>query len=193
MFRRSLLLTTSLAAISLTSLIAMDLPALAADKPRKGASVPARPKQPAADAAAQLASLAWIEGVWVSRQGKDTLEESWFAPHGDSMVGMFRWMKDGDLWMTELMTITIDDGALVFRLRHFDRRHTAWEEKDAPMTCKLKSIADREVTFERVDGKKAGSGYRIACPGPDAYEVTLLPPENAPGNPQKFTFTRKKH
>lgn len=180
MFRRSRIVTICLAAASLA--------ALAGDKPRKQ-----KPPKASAEASHQLASLSWMEGVWVREQGKDLLEESWFAPQGDSMVGMFRWIKDGKLWMVEMMTITIDDGELVFRLRHFDRKQTPWEEKYSPMTCKLKSIADRKVAFERVDGEKAGSGYVISSPGPDAYEVSLLAPENAPGKTQTFAFTRKTH
>ncbi len=187
--RRSLIVTVCIAAASLA--------ALAADNPRNKKPAPA---QTSADASLQLASLAWMEGVWVRRQGTDLLEETWFAPQGDSMVGMFRWIKDGKLWMVEMMTITIDDGELVFRLRHFDRKQTPWEEKNSPMTCKLKSIAEREVAFERVDGEKAGSGYVISSSGPDAYEVALLPPQaenEAPprknGNPRKFAFTRKNH
>lgn len=178
MFRSTLIVTIFIAAAS-----------LAADKPHSGK----KPSSPSSDAASQLASLSWMEGVWVRQQGKDTLEESWFAPNGDSMVGMFRWMKDGKLWMIEMMTITIDDGQLVFRLRHFDRKQTPKEEKNAPMTCKLKSIADREVAFERIDGKKAGSGYVISSSGPDNYEVSLLEPGSPPGKGQKFAFTRKSH
>ena len=71
---------------------------------------------PAATAKAleSLQSLKWMHGEWVSKLGGDTLHETWSTPHGDSMMGMFRWIKGDKVWMFELITITADGDDVVF-------------------------------------------------------------------------------
>ncbi len=120
-----------------------------------------------ASAKEQLKSLHWIEGTWGKTDGEDVLDEVWSAPSGDSMMGVFRWTKGGKVWLFELLTITIDDGRLVFRFRHFGRDQVPWEGKHDALTFYLKSIKEGEVVFEnperdeprrfvfrRVDGDK---------------------------------------
>ena len=96
----------------------------------------------------QLKSLHWIQGAWGKTDGEDVLDEVWSAPSGDSMMGVFRWTKGGKVSLFELLTITIDDGRLVFRFRHFSREQVPWEGKDDALTFYLKSIRDGEVVFE---------------------------------------------
>ncbi len=156
------------------------------DKPakKKGAS-------DSSSAHEQLAKLRWMQGTWQRTQGKDYIEESWSAPEADCMIGMFRWVKDGKLWMVELMTITIDDGVLVFRLRHFDRKQTPWEDKDGALTYPLKSVSDREVVFENPERDKPRR-FNFRNPEKDVYEVLLEPPEGSESRPMHFRFDRKK-
>ena len=104
-----------------------------------------------AGAAQQLAKLEWMRGEWVREQGADRLEEIWSAPSGDSLMGMFRWDKQGKAWMYELMCITVEEGTLVFRLKHFDRRLAGWEPKDPPTAYRLQRQAEREVVFENAE------------------------------------------
>lgn len=139
----------------------------------------------------QLEQLRWMQGTWQRTQGGDVLEESWSAPEADCMIGTFRWIKGGKLWMTELMTITIDDGVLVFRLRHFDRKQTPWEDKDSALTYPLESVGDREVVFENPEKDKPRR-FHFSSPKKDVYEVQLIPPEGAETRPTHFRFQRKK-
>lgn len=138
----------------------------------------------------RLAPFAWMQGTWSRTQGHDYLEESWSAPAGDCMQGMFRWIKDGKLWMVELMTITVDDGTPVFRLRHFDRRQVAWEEKDGALTYPLKQISTDEVRFEDPTNDKTRA-FVFARPSADEYEVRLVPAPGGKGNATSFRFKRK--
>jgi hypothetical protein len=64
------------------------------------------------------------------------------------MMGMFRWIKDGKVWMFELITITAADDGIVLRLKHFDRRLTGWEEKDEALTYPLVRHGPGEAVFE---------------------------------------------
>ena len=63
-------------------------------------------------------------------------------------MGVFRWVKDGKIWINEIVTITAEPEGLVFRLRHFDRKMTAWEEKDKPFYYPMKSFTPYEIVFE---------------------------------------------
>lgn len=137
-----------------------------------------------------LGAFEWMQGTWTRTQGNDYLEESWSAPAGDCMQGMFRWLKDGKLWMVELMTITIDDGTPVFRIRHFDRRQVAWEEKDGALTYPLKQASAKEAHFEDPGNEKT-RGFVFAHPSADEYEVRLVPAPGSKGRAMSFRFTRK--
>ncbi len=142
-------------------------------------------KQSSADAG-PLAQLAWMEGAWVRHQGEELLEEAWSSPEADCMVGMFRWIKEGKLWMVELMTITVDDGKPVFRLRHFDRKQTPWEKEEA-LTYPLKSVSDGEVVFASGEGDSARQ-FIFRRPDADSYSVSAI---GASGKGGEFLFRRK--
>jgi hypothetical protein len=60
-----------------------------------------------------------MAGGWVLHRAGEYLDERWSPPTGNSMVGHFRWVRGGALWMTELLTITEEEGDVTFRLRHF--------------------------------------------------------------------------
>ena len=116
---------------------------------------------PAATASAleSLQRLKWMHGEWISKQGGDTLHETWSHAHGDSMMGMFRWIKGDRVWMFELITITADGDDVVFRLKHFSRGMVGWEEKDESLTAKLTHLSENEVIF---DGERKGKPLRFA-------------------------------
>lgn len=78
---------------------------------------------------APLESLGFLEGTWAGVMGKDRVEETWSAPAGGSIVGMFRWM-DGEAGRTtlfELLAITADEGVPTLRLRHFNGGFEPWK------------------------------------------------------------------
>ena len=97
---------------------------------------------------ASIADVAWITGEWAKENDKDRLEETWSVPRGDSMIGMFRWLKDGKVWIYELLTIREERGTLVLRFRHFGNDMSSWEPKNEPLTYRLASFSDNEVVFE---------------------------------------------
>ena len=97
---------------------------------------------------AVLADVAWISGRWLSNEAGTFSEESWSPPAGDSMVGTWRLAVEGRVKVFELLTMVEDDGKVVLRLRHFDRRGVAWEEKDAPLVLTLVARAKGVAVFE---------------------------------------------
>lgn len=99
----------------------------------------------------KLAKVAWIAGSWTATMEGDYLDEFWSPPHGDSMIGMFRWTKKDRLWMSEKLSIVTEGDDIVLRVKHFDRSMVGWEDKDKAITLPLASQNDSESVFETVD------------------------------------------
>jgi hypothetical protein len=141
----------------------------------------------AVPAPAGLDRLAWIAGHWVDDSGGDVSEEVWAAPAGDSMIGMWRYVAKGKLQIFELLSITAEGDGPVFRLRHFDPRMTAREEKASPLTLKLVSLKDGEAAFEGPGQPSGTVSLTYRRPTPDALSVTL----DKDGKAQTFRFRRR--
>ena len=154
----------------------------------QAAPAPSPAAPPAAPVRAVLADVAWIAGHWVDDSGGNLSEEVWVAPSGDSMIGMWRYVASGKLRISEALSILQDGTGLAFRLRHFDPRMVAREEKDDPLVLRLISRGDREAVFEG-PGKPTGTvrlTYRQ--PAPDSLRVTL----DKEGSSQAFEFRRRR-
>lgn len=121
-----------------------------------------------------LDDFAWLAGRWVDDSGGNLSEEIWNAPSGDAMQGMWRYVVDGKARIYEILTISNEDGGLVMRVRHFDPKLVAREEKAAPVVLKLVSSADRTAAFE---GPEPNGSTLIrltyASPSEGALNVTL--------------------
>lgn len=135
-----------------------------------------------------LAQVAWIAGHWVDESEGALSEEVWAAPSGDSMIGMWRYVSKGKLQIFELLSIREEEGGPVFRLRHFDPRMVAREEKDKPLALKLVSFKDREAAFEGPDQPAGTVRLTYRQPGADVLTVTL----DKDGASQLFQFRRKR-
>ncbi len=120
---------------------------------------------------ASLADLAWIQGHWILERNGDLLEEIWSAPEGNSMMGMFRWVKKGGkVWLFELMTISQEGNKVLYRFRHFGGDLKAWEEKEKPLSFQLKSVAENEAIFEGLPEQKMRR-YRFQKQGENSLVV----------------------
>ena len=60
------------------------------------------------------------------------IEEHWSSLGGDTLMAMFRWVKDGRVLFYELEVIEEHDGLIFLRIGHFNVGLVGWEEKDAP-------------------------------------------------------------
>ena len=111
-----------------------------------------RPAAPRPVAPARLPELSWLTGRWVGEEREPFSEESWGAAAGDSMVGTWRLVAKGSTKLFELLTLLEEDGGVTLRLRHFDRRAVAWEEKDAPVALPLVATGRSLAVFEGKEG-----------------------------------------
>ncbi len=136
----------------------------------------------------KVADLAWMQGRWVGESDGDRLEEVWSAPSGDCMMGMFRWIKGGKVWMYELLTIVEDADGITFRFKHFDRKLVGWEEKDESLTFRLVSRGDREAVFRFVGDKPWDYIYRST--NSDSLEVVFQQEKDGKKATETIRFKR---
>lgn len=139
-------------------------------------------------AKATLADVAWIAGHWMGADGGNLSEEIWAPPEGDSMIGMWRYVSSGKARIFELLSITDDGTGPVMRLRHFDPKMVAREEKDRPVTLALVARKKDEATFEGPESSGAGN-VRITYRRLSEKELAATLEKG--GGKQEFRFRRK--
>jgi len=111
-----------------------------------------KPEAPTlSEATATVEDFAWLEGTWRMSEANVEMEERWSAPLGDGLVGTFRWLRNGEVWMYEIMAISKDKGRFLFRLKHFTRQFAGWEEKDEALTYGLTKIEPNKAVFQNPD------------------------------------------
>jgi hypothetical protein len=134
-----------------------------------------------------LEDVAYLAGRWVGGEGQDLSEEIWSPRAGRSMMGMWRYVIGDAARVHELLTLTAEDGWLVLRLRHFDGKLVAREEKDQPLVLEL---VRRGMGTLRFEGPGAGAAGTVALTyqsiGRDRLRVTL----ERDGKAQAFEFRR---
>lgn len=133
---------------------------------------------------ASLKDLGWLTGSWEGEgiEGAPALEA--YAPAaGGQMVGHFRQLNsDGSVMFYELITIVEKDGALAYRLKHFNADLTGWEDRDKVVTFPLTAASKTRWDF---------SGLVYERTGRDSMTATVTVEEG--GKPQVlvFRFRRK--
>jgi hypothetical protein len=140
-----------------------------------------------------LADMEWLSGAWSQDRGGDRLEEWWSAPVGNSMVGTFRWVRGGELWLTEQLSIKQEAGEVVFRLRHFSAEMAPWEAADDAFTYRLTSRAPGRVAFTILE-PRSGRPDRFVFESlsGDSLLVRLEGEEDGRPTVQEFRFARSE-
>lgn len=145
----------------------------------------ADPKPPAS-----VADLAWIAGQWQGQKGADRLDEHWSVPASGTMLGMFRWLKDGKVLVYELLAFEDSDDRAkgpVLLLRHFNAGLIGWEEKDAPLRCPLAGGGPGEAVFA-CEGVAARLTFRRA--GENGLTVLLERQKDGQTRTDEFNYQR---
>ena len=95
--------------------------------------------------------LSWLTGIWHGARGSEIVEEHWSGVSGNSLMAMFRWLKEGAVWFYELMAIEQEaDGRIFLRIKHFYPGLKGWEEKDQSAECLLVQLQDQKAVFQMV-------------------------------------------
>jgi hypothetical protein len=112
----------------------------------------------AASPPASVADLKWLTGHWTGPAFGGVCDEIWSQPSRDSMVGMFRLVKNGKTMFYELITIVEENKTLVMKLKHFNSDMTGWEEKNVSVRFPLVKLSPQEVFFEGLTYQKKMDG-----------------------------------
>ncbi|MFX1512483.1 MAG: DUF6265 family protein, partial [Promethearchaeota archaeon] len=75
----------------------------------------------------------------------------------NSMMGMFRWIKNGKVSFYELIVIDNIEEEITMKLKHFNSDFTGWEEKVDFVHYVLVDVTDSEIIFKPNDPNKKGS------------------------------------
>lgn len=78
---------------------------------------------------ATLEDAAWLAGSWKGTAFGSQFEEHWNPPSAGSMVGLFKLFNDEGVSFYEILLITVEEGSLSLKVKHFNADFTAWEEK----------------------------------------------------------------
>jgi hypothetical protein len=179
------------------SLIALGSAALASILGLGTASQPERrssagpPKEALVSADPAIAALAFLQGTWRGTMDGDPVEETWSAPAGDSIIGMFRWQHDGTTTLWELLSIKVEEGRAVLRLRHFDEIFEPWKgECDGVAAMKATTVEEHRVVFTNTGaiGALASCEYDASTPGILSIRVSFKPDRQR--EPLRFILNR---
>ena len=133
--------------------------------------------------AATLEDVDWLVGDWLGTAFGQTFEEVWNPPSAGSMVGLFKLIGDGGVEFYELMVLTVDDGTLSLKVKHFNADFTAWEDKADFVDFRLVKIEAQAIHFSGL------SFYKRADGGFDGYIVL----RNDNGiREEKLVYTRRR-
>lgn len=96
---------------------------------------------------ANLTAVNWLTGHWRGEAFGGLIEEIWTPALGTSMMGAFKLVVEGQVQFYEIETISQVNDTLMFRLKHFNKDLTGWEEKDKTVDFKLVKVPDNKVYF----------------------------------------------
>ena len=97
--------------------------------------------------AATLEAARFLVGSWTGTAFGERMEETWSEPTGGSMVGTFKLFSGDEPAMYEIMLLTVEDGTLSLKVKHFNADFTAWEDKEDYVNFRLVAFSEDELHF----------------------------------------------
>ncbi|MBT8077970.1 MAG: hypothetical protein KJO31_05300 [Gammaproteobacteria bacterium] len=127
--------------------------------------------------AATLADAHWLVGSWTGTAFGQRFEEVWNAPSAGSMVGMFKLFDGDEVSFYEILLLTVEDGTLSLKVKHFNPDFSAWEDKADYVNFRLAKLEDDAlhfsgISFYRRDDDRI-DGYIVMRNGEDITEHKL--------------------
>jgi hypothetical protein len=153
-----------------------------------GAPALAQETSPPAPLPATLADVAFMTGHWVGGDPGDLSEEVWTAVEGDSLMGMWRFVAKGQTRIYEILTLTQEGNHVILRIRHFNPRLVAREDKDRAVELPLVAKGKDEAVFEGAEYNVKGN-VRLTYRRPTPETLTSILDKE--GKKQEFHFKRR--
>lgn len=140
---------------------------------------------------ATVQQLAWLAGAWSGTLGDRIIEQHWSAPSGNSMVAMYRSIRNDQAQLYELLAIEQEGDAVVLRIKHFAPGPglVGREAKDESINHTLVRLDGRTATFQ---GTGVDNPARVSFSSPDAQTLTIVVERLREGVPAstEFKYTR---
>ena len=94
------------------------------------------------------------------------------------MVGMFKLLDGDEVSFYELLLMTVEDGSLSLKVKHFNPDFSAWEEKGDFVNFRLVKFDDDELHFGGISFYKRSDdridGYIVMRNGDEVTEHHLV-------------------
>ncbi len=78
---------------------------------------------------ATIEDASLLVGSWAGTAFGGRFETVWNPPSAGTMVGFFKLMGDEGVAFYEILLLSVEDGTLSLKVKHFNPDFTAWEEK----------------------------------------------------------------
>ncbi len=113
-------------------------------------------------AKANLSQFEWLTGYWTGTGLGGVCEELWL-PHSDnSMHGIFKMSKDGEVQFSEYMILVEEAGTVTLKLKHFSRDLTPWEEKEKWVEFRLVKLEGETAFFSGLTYMRSGNDLSVS-------------------------------
>ncbi|ELR70852.1 hypothetical protein C900_03287 [Fulvivirga imtechensis AK7] len=123
-------------------------------------------------------SAQWLTGYWVGDGFGGVSEEIWAPAKDNTMMCMYRHIKDDKVTFYEFVHLTPEG----MKLKHFNPDLTGWEEKDKFVTFPLLGITEDKIIFD---------GLEIWRKSGNEMDVTLTYNQNGQENKEVFHYRRR--
>lgn len=139
----------------------------------------------------RLAALSFLAGTWVSDHKGQYNEETWSKPHGDGIIGYFRWQQPGGTTtLYELLSIKLEATGPTLRLRHFDKAFEPWKsEANGVPAMAATETAEGRVVFTNASAEGGIASIEYHSPKREQLLVTVKFKDEKRGA-LKFDFAR---
>ena len=127
--------------------------------------------------AATLDDASWLVGSWSGSAFGGTFEEVWNAPSAGTMIGLFKLYGDDGVAFYEILLLSVEEGTLSLKVKHFNADFSAWEEKPDYVNFRLVKKEKDALHFGGLSFYKRGDdeidGYIVMRSGENLQEHHL--------------------
>jgi len=126
---------------------------------------------------ATLDDASWLVGSWTGTAFGQKFEEVWNPPSAGTMVGLFKLFGDDGVAFYELLLLSVEEGTLSLKVKHFNADFSAWEEKPDYVNFRLVKKEPDALHFGGLSFYKRGDdaidGYIVMRNGETVTEHHL--------------------
>ena len=127
--------------------------------------------------AATIDDAAWLAGSWTGTAFGGRFEEVWNPPSAGTMIGLFKLYGDEGVSFYEILLLSVEDGSLSLKVKHFNPDFSAWEDKEDYVNFRLVKKEDNALHFGGLSFYKRDDssmdGYIVMRSGEDVSEHHL--------------------